>query len=290
MLVSTLAICRSSRYNGGEKALTGREKTVKSPLIVVEKEWTLAGRSVSSERTRAKESELTKRQERAHRILDAAAELIQRWGYKKTAMDDIARLAGVAKGTIYLHWKTREDLFATLLLRESVEAARDMLDLIARDPDGLYLSHIVRYGIYVVMARPLSRALFIQDAEVLGDLLQSGQEDLNLIMQNKLMTNRELFALLRKRGLLRTDQSLDDQLKICSALFVGFLMVDQYLPSELHSSPEKGAELLARTVHDAVEPAEPVAPEVLHDLNTTWDRLIAQAMQLVEERLQKELA
>ncbi len=49
-----------------------------------------------------------KRQERAERILDAAAALIQRWGYNKTTIDDIAKQAGVAKGTIYLHWKTRD--------------------------------------------------------------------------------------------------------------------------------------------------------------------------------------
>ena len=55
------------------------------------------------------------RQERADRILDAAAELILRWGYKKTTIDDIAKQSRVAKGTIYLHWKTREDLFMALL-------------------------------------------------------------------------------------------------------------------------------------------------------------------------------
>ncbi len=59
----------------------------------------------------------SRRQGRADRILDAAAELILRWGYRKTTIDDIARQAGVAKGTIYLHWKTREDLFMALLTR-----------------------------------------------------------------------------------------------------------------------------------------------------------------------------
>ena len=60
--------------------------------------------------------ERSKREERADRILDAAANLILRWGYKKTTIDDIAKQAGVAKGTIYLHWKTREDLFVALLI------------------------------------------------------------------------------------------------------------------------------------------------------------------------------
>lgn len=62
---------------------------------------------------------LSRRQERAHRILDAAAALILRWGYNKTTVDDIAREAGVAKGTIYLHWKMKEDLFGALIQREN---------------------------------------------------------------------------------------------------------------------------------------------------------------------------
>ena len=55
--------------------------------------------------------ERTKREIRAERILDAALELLQRWGYRKTTIEDIAKQAGVAKGTVYLHWKTRDALF-----------------------------------------------------------------------------------------------------------------------------------------------------------------------------------
>ncbi|MFL5625107.1 MAG: TetR/AcrR family transcriptional regulator, partial [Ktedonobacteraceae bacterium] len=58
--------------------------------------------------------EVSRRQERAQRILDAAAALILRWGYHKTTLDDISRETGIAKGTIYLHWKTREELFGAL--------------------------------------------------------------------------------------------------------------------------------------------------------------------------------
>ncbi len=65
--------------------------------------------------TSATPEDRSRRQERADRILDAAAELILRWGYRKTTIDDIAKQAGVAKGTIYLHWKTREDLFMALI-------------------------------------------------------------------------------------------------------------------------------------------------------------------------------
>ena len=56
--------------------------------------------------------------EREQRILDAAANLIAHYGYDKTTVDEIAREAGVSKGAIYLHFKSKEDLFEALLLRE----------------------------------------------------------------------------------------------------------------------------------------------------------------------------
>src|SRR5262247_1583533 len=47
-------------------------------------------------------------------ILDAALELFGRYGYRRTSIDDIARAAGVAKGTVYLYVENKEALFRTL--------------------------------------------------------------------------------------------------------------------------------------------------------------------------------
>ncbi|WP_234322969.1 helix-turn-helix domain-containing protein, partial [Streptomyces sp. NRRL S-350] len=51
------------------------------------------------------------RQERAERILDTTAELLEQHGYRRVTIDDVASRAGIGKGTVYLHWKTREALF-----------------------------------------------------------------------------------------------------------------------------------------------------------------------------------
>lgn len=47
-------------------------------------------------------------------ILGAALELFGRYGYRRTSIDDIAREAGVAKGTVYLYVENKEALFRTL--------------------------------------------------------------------------------------------------------------------------------------------------------------------------------
>ncbi len=69
---------------------------------------------------------------RAERLLDVAADLLLRWGYRRITMDDIAAQAAIGKGTIYLHWKTREDLFRAVLHREAAATFADVLATIRR--------------------------------------------------------------------------------------------------------------------------------------------------------------
>src|SRR5260370_11479421 len=103
------------------------------------------------------------RQERADRILDAAAELILRWGYKKTTIDDIAKQSRVAKGTIYLHWKTREDLFMALLIREDFKYVEDLKQRIACDPEGSTLRGFVKHSTLALLQNTLMKALYLND-------------------------------------------------------------------------------------------------------------------------------
>lgn len=43
-------------------------------------------------------------------ILDAAERLLARYGYRKTTMDDLAREVGIGKGTIYLHFPSKQEI------------------------------------------------------------------------------------------------------------------------------------------------------------------------------------
>src|SRR5437870_5042253 len=55
---------------------------------------------------------------RKEHILHVAARAFARGGYRKTSIDEIARAAGVAKGTVYLACDSKEDLFFQVLHRE----------------------------------------------------------------------------------------------------------------------------------------------------------------------------
>ena len=48
------------------------------------------------------------------RILDVAQSLFVRYGVKRTSIDDVAREAGIAKGTVYLSFKSKAELFSAI--------------------------------------------------------------------------------------------------------------------------------------------------------------------------------
>ena len=43
-------------------------------------------------------------------ILDATDQLLARYGYKKMTIDDLAKEVGIGKGSIYLHFKSKEEI------------------------------------------------------------------------------------------------------------------------------------------------------------------------------------
>jgi TetR/AcrR family fatty acid metabolism transcriptional regulator len=80
----------------------------------------------SDSSTRASSSKPQKRERRAA-ILDAAVETFAQRGFHQARVSDVARQAGVADGTIYLYFKSKDDLLISLFeekMEEIVEAFR----------------------------------------------------------------------------------------------------------------------------------------------------------------------
>lgn len=73
----------------------------------------------------------SKRERRATAILAAAAHVFARRGLKASTMDEIARAAGVAKGTLYLYHPSKQELFVAVfdgLFRQLTERMQERLD------------------------------------------------------------------------------------------------------------------------------------------------------------------
>jgi TetR/AcrR family fatty acid metabolism transcriptional regulator len=57
-------------------------------------------------------------------ILDAARTVFSRQGYSGSAVEDVAAEAGVAKGTLYLYFKSKEELYIAALARDMIDVAQ----------------------------------------------------------------------------------------------------------------------------------------------------------------------
>lgn len=82
------------------------------------------------------------------RLLEAATALFTRHGYRKTSVHEVARRAGVAKGTLYLYFPTKADLLLAALFEERVRFLDAFLPLLEPDMPGrerlrLWLREIV---------------------------------------------------------------------------------------------------------------------------------------------------
>jgi AcrR family transcriptional regulator len=65
-------------------------------------------------------------------ILDATDRLLSRYGYKKMTIDDLAREVGIGKGSIYLHFSSKEEIALTHIDR-IIDRLKKRLSLIAKE-------------------------------------------------------------------------------------------------------------------------------------------------------------
>jgi AcrR family transcriptional regulator len=204
------------------------------------------------------------RRERADRILDAAADLLVRWGQPRVTIGEVAKRAGVGKGTVYLHWRSREELFLAVLTREGAVITDELAENIRANPMELLPHRYLRAVFLDTLRRPLTRAVYTNDAEVLGKIASGTTGE--RLSKTKLANASEYMSLLREQGLLRTDLTSTQFNYAAGATMLGFLLIDPMLPSELSLPDEEKADLLAATIRSTFEPAEPPKREVVEML------------------------
>ena len=73
--------------------------------------------------------------DKPQQIIDAAVRVFARKGYYNSRVSDIAREAGIAAGTIYLYFKTKDDILVTLFRYKMTEFVDAMRKAIATEPD-----------------------------------------------------------------------------------------------------------------------------------------------------------
>jgi len=210
------------------------------------------------------------RRERADCILDVVKDLLLRWGYRRVTIEEIAKRAGIGKGTIYLHWPTRERLFSAVAAREAA-AMTDMVVVGMRTDVAEIMPHRVMRRIFLeAIRRPVLRAIYTRDAEIMGALATdpAGKS----LESAKLIASREYLEVLSAHGLLRSGlqpQILDYML---TATVFGFFAAEPLMSDELGLGLDDKADYLADTLRHAFETSRPPTKK---RLSAAADKVIA---------------
>jgi AcrR family transcriptional regulator len=155
------------------------------------------------------------REEVREAILDATDRLLARYGYKKMTIDDVAQEVGIGKGTIYLHFSSKEELALSHIDR-IVERLRERLRAIAAQdapPDERLRQMLIERVIfrfdsvqhYTQSLNDLLAALrpqllarrkryFAAEAELFAEVLNEGKR-LKMLTVGDALATAELFLM-----------------------------------------------------------------------------------------------
>jgi AcrR family transcriptional regulator len=149
-------------------------------------------------------------------VLEAATRLFALQGYENTEVDAIAAAAGVAKGTIYFHFQTKEKLF----LAVADYGMRRLSEHVLRSMEGL--ADVVK----ILRTAGIEAAAFFQThPELVEILLQERAQfrgsipDTHLLYREK---NRHIFEPLVRRGI---EEGIFRDIDVSEALTMGANML-----------------------------------------------------------------
>lgn len=162
---------------------------------------------------------------KAARILTVARELLLRRGFKGVTVAEIAEKAHVGKGTVYLYWGTKEDLFVGLFAREFLAALDEFTELLTSDPDNARPHRLCVHLMRTAVERPFVRALHTGDADLLGVLLEHSRSTELVSTLGPAALQYAVLPVWRANALARDDWPLDEQAYALRALMAGFFQL-----------------------------------------------------------------
>jgi AcrR family transcriptional regulator len=190
--------------------------------------------------------------ERHEQILNAAAAVIVRLGYDKTTMSDIADEAGVSRGTVYLYFKGKEELFEALVYHEWMQYAQTWLERIESDPRGGTVGGFYRAVFHAVNSRPLIASMMRRDRRVIGNYLRK-PDNLFAWMESGSITANFVQAL-QAAGAVRPDVDPVVTAHIIEMLSYGYLALGDFKQPDAFPPYEAVLEAVADMMDRSLTP------------------------------------
>ena len=188
------------------------------------------------------------KQEKFESILDIAKKMFARYGLRKTSMDEIARMARVAKATIYNYFGSKDRVYMEVLRRESDEVVEKLSSSVAEESSpkdkliafakakfqymrrAINLLNLDREGIEKLLpaTEEIRNQFFEREVDIIRSILKEGMEKGVFQLRDVLLTARAIGHALRgfelnwlvQENEERIDHYLDELMNI---LFYGLM-------------------------------------------------------------------
>ena len=147
-------------------------------------------------------------------ILDATDRLLARFGYRKMTVEDIAAEAGIGKGTIYLHFNSKEEVVLSHVDRIVDRLKQQHLAVIARSK----ITALERIR-QMLLARVLFRFDSIQHyTQSLNDLLAALRPGLVARRARYFEEEAEIFAEVLAEGRASGEFDIENEMTAARAM------------------------------------------------------------------------
>jgi TetR/AcrR family transcriptional regulator len=188
-------------------------------------------------------------EERRRQIMDAALACFARKGYHNTTMDDIVAESGLSKGTLYWYFKSKDELFASLIKSFFLDMRQDI--------DGILEQHTTASGRLRAIAQGFVQ--FFHETEDFFSVffefwMQSTlNEELNQLFSNVLVQYKKVIAGIIAEGMRTGEFKAVDASQLALAVMAaydGLAFYMMLMPDEVDL--DKASQVFIETLLDGL--------------------------------------
>lgn len=173
--------------------------------------------------------------ERLNELLDTAQQLFFQKGYHNTSVNDIIEAVGIAKGTFYHYFKTKDELLDRLVERFANQFQVEIDNVFERgDLDAM--------GKFNALM-DLGRAIKTKNLDLMKMLIKAMYNEDNLILRYKILRSRVKMMIPKFAGIIEQGKaegtfSVDYPLEVSELLYTMGLNVNESVGELLLSLPD----------------------------------------------------
>ena len=166
------------------------------------------------------------RARKRRRLVEVATALFMRHGYRKTSIDDVAAEAGIAKGTVYLYFKTKADLLVATVRAEKLAYLERVRPLFDEGIDGRErLRRYLRMSVELTAEMPLTSRTLGGDRDILAALSEVPPETMRASMELGMDFLGDLIA--GATGVALPAESMREKALALTGVMLSVVMADE---------------------------------------------------------------